>query len=168
MLCRAVSNMAGLFPPSCPGIPDQPRCAGRDEEGGAGTQGLEVLQHQSTAQLPWSRSWVRAIHGHKVLRTRTHQVLNSLIQTVHFSWLEGQECQIPCQAARLFFNPTLAQLKNKLLPYLNFSTRAFTVIDTFYKGALLYTLLPAHASQIPQIRYPNTRTDWLTSMLTCH
>lgn len=34
--CRTVSTTPGLLPPSCPGVPDQPRRAGRDEKGGAG------------------------------------------------------------------------------------------------------------------------------------
>lgn len=164
--------MPGLSPPSCPGIPDQPHCAGRDVKGGADTQSFEVLQLQVTARLGYSKIWVLAIHGHKVFKQGHIRY--------RIPWI--RQCTSPSQKARNikyparqqgcswihFSCPTGYTLENKLLPYLNLSTRFLIVIDIFYKGALLYILLPSHTCQIPKIRYPNTRIDWLTSMLTCH
>lgn len=62
VLCRAVSNRPGLFPPSCPGIPDQPRCAeGMRREGLAHKAGRYCSTTHSMAAMGKLR--VLAIHG---------------------------------------------------------------------------------------------------------
>lgn len=85
MLCRTVSNTLGLFSPSFPCIRYQLRFAERDDKGGSGTQGSEVLQHQVKAQMGWSKLWVLAIHEYKVFKAWTCQVPYSLNQIMHLS-----------------------------------------------------------------------------------